>query len=62
MWNLDFVLFDTNVIGAVVDVDAPVLGAEPHGRLQCIRFFGVRLLVPVRNWQTARRQTAGRSR
>lgn len=33
MLHLDLVLLDADVVEAVVDVDAAVLGAEPHGGL-----------------------------
>lgn len=33
MLQLDFILLNPNVVQAVVDVYAAVLGAEPHGGL-----------------------------
>lgn len=33
MLHLDLILLDADVVEAVVDVDAAVLGAQPHGRL-----------------------------
>lgn len=31
--NLNLILLNSNIVGAIVDVDASVLGAEPHCRL-----------------------------
>lgn len=33
---LHFVLLDTDVVAAVINMYAPILGAQPHGGLQMI--------------------------
>lgn len=53
MQYLDLVLLDPDVVAAVEDVDAAVLGTEPHGRL-------VRVLVDGTAFE-ARGVTADRS-
>jgi hypothetical protein len=47
MLYLDFVLLDPNVVGAIVDMDATVLCAQPHGRLLMLRVVGVRILRKI---------------
>lgn len=54
MWNLNFVLLDTNIIGTVVNVNATIFGTEPHGGLRHVRFLGIWLLMPMRNRQAGR--------
>lgn len=38
--NLDFILFGSNIVGAVVNMDASILGAQPHGGLVLLIFNG----------------------
>lgn len=49
MFNLDAILFDAYVIGAIVDMYAAIFGADPHGRLIAITFVGVRVLKKTRD-------------
>lgn len=38
--QLDLVLLDSNIVAAVVHVNAAVLGTEPHGRLVEVLVYG----------------------